>query len=47
VITTKVNMMVPRYATIELIDVTAAQHEHATGQPAGDDLLLAAMHTGV
>ena len=43
-ITTKVNMMVPRYATIALIDVTAAQHERAAGQPATDDMLLSAMY---
>ena len=45
-ITTKVNMMTPRDATIELIDVTAAPREHAVGQPAADDMLLSAMHTG-
>ena len=44
-ITTKVNMMVPRYATIALIDVTAAQHERAVGQPATDDMLLSAMYS--
>ena len=44
-ITTKVNMMVPRYATIALIDVTAAQHERAAGQPAADDILLSAMYS--
>jgi Fe-S-cluster-containing dehydrogenase component len=44
-ITTKVNMMVPRYATIALIDVTVAQHERAVGQPATDDMLLSAMHS--
>ena len=44
-ITTKVNMMVPRYATIALIDVTAAQHERAAGQPADDDMLLSAMYS--
>ena len=43
-ITTKVTMMVPRYATIALIDVTAAQHERAAGQPADDDMLLSAMY---
>ena len=43
-ITTKVNMMVPRYATIALIDVAAAQHERAVGQPTGDDMLLSAMY---
>jgi Fe-S-cluster-containing dehydrogenase component len=43
-ITTKVNMMVPRYATIALIDVTAAQHERAAGRPAAEDLLLSAMY---
>jgi Fe-S-cluster-containing dehydrogenase component len=44
-ITTKVNMMVPRYATIALIDVTVAQHERAVGQPATDDMLLSAMYS--
>ena len=44
-ITTKVNMMVPRYATIALIDVTAAQHERAVGQAATDDMLLSAMYS--
>src|SRR6476661_8379476 len=44
-ITTKVNMMVPRYATIALIDVTAAQHERAAGQPADYDMLLSAMYS--
>jgi Fe-S-cluster-containing dehydrogenase component len=44
-ITTKVNMMVPRYATIALIDVTAAPHERAAGQPADDDMLLSAMYS--
>jgi Fe-S-cluster-containing dehydrogenase component len=44
-ITTKVNMMAPRYATIALIDVTAAQHERAVGQPATDDMLLSAMYS--
>lgn len=43
-ITTKVNMMVPRYATIALIDVTAAQHERAAGQPVDDDMLLSAIY---
>jgi Fe-S-cluster-containing dehydrogenase component len=43
-ITTKVNMMVPRYATNALIDVTAAQHERAAGQPADDDMLLSAIY---
>ena len=44
-ITTKVNMMVPRDATIALIDVTAALHERAVGQPAADDMLLSAMYS--
>ena len=44
-ITTKVNMMAPRYATIALIDVTAAQHERAVGQPSTDDMLLSAMYS--
>ena len=44
-VTTKVNMMVPRYATIALIDVTAAQHERAAAQPATDDMLLSAMYS--
>ncbi|MEO7909719.1 MAG: 4Fe-4S dicluster domain-containing protein [Roseiflexaceae bacterium] len=44
-ITTNVNMMVPRYATIALIDVTAAQHERAAGQSTTDDMLLSAMYS--
>jgi len=44
-ITTKVNMMVPRYATIPLIDVTAAPRERAVAQPADDDMLLSAMYS--
>jgi Fe-S-cluster-containing dehydrogenase component len=44
VITTKVNVMVPRHQLIELVDVTSAQHERATGQEVQDDPLLAGMH---
>ena len=45
-ITTKVNMMVPRYATIELVDVTPARHERPTGWADVGDMLLSAMHSG-
>jgi Fe-S-cluster-containing dehydrogenase component len=45
-ITTKVNMMVPRYATIELVDVTSARHERPIGQQMADDMLLSAMDWG-
>ena len=45
-ITTKVNMMVPRYATIELVDVTPARDERPTGWADVGDMLLSAMHSG-
>jgi hypothetical protein len=38
--------MVPRYATIELVDVTAARHERPIGQQMADDMLLSAMDWG-
>jgi Fe-S-cluster-containing dehydrogenase component len=44
VITTRVNVMVPRHELIELVDVTSAQHEPAVGQDVQDDPLLAGMH---
>ena len=44
VITTKVNVMVPRHELIELVDVTSAQHEQASGQDVQDDPLLAGMY---
>jgi Fe-S-cluster-containing dehydrogenase component len=45
-ITTRVNVMVPKHDTINLVDVTSAHGEHATGRPVGDDMLLAAMDVG-
>jgi Fe-S-cluster-containing dehydrogenase component len=45
-ITTRVNMMVPKQATIDLVDVTSARAERAAGRPAGEDMLLAAMDVG-
>ena len=44
VITTKVNVMVPRHELIELVDVTSAQHERAIGQDVQGDPLLAGMY---
>ncbi len=44
-ITTKVNMMVPRRAPIEHLDVVAAIHAPAGGQQLEDELLLGAMQT--
>ncbi|HET7274852.1 MAG TPA: 4Fe-4S dicluster domain-containing protein [Longimicrobiaceae bacterium] len=46
-ITTKVNMMVPKEATEEKLDVTGSLHEATVGRSdAGDDALLSAMFTG-
>jgi Fe-S-cluster-containing dehydrogenase component len=45
-ITTRVNMMVPRYEVIDLVDVTAARHERTTGRDVMEDMLLAAMEVG-
>ena len=43
-ITTKVNMMVPRHAPVEQVDVTAAMHEPSVGRAdASDDTLLAGL----
>ena len=39
-ITTKVNMMVPKHALIELVDVTAASSTRSAGPDMIDDLLL-------
>jgi Fe-S-cluster-containing dehydrogenase component len=43
-ISTKVQLMAPRSAPVEHVDVTAAMYEAPTGQPAEDDLLLANLH---
>jgi Fe-S-cluster-containing dehydrogenase component len=45
-ITTRVNMMVPKYEVIELVDVTAAGNQPASGHDLIDDPLLAAMDSG-
>ena len=43
-ITTKVNMMIPRTAPVEHVDVTAAMHEPTVGRSdAGEDALLAGL----
>jgi Fe-S-cluster-containing dehydrogenase component len=42
-ITTKVNMLVPKRAAAEALDVLSALHEPPTGNDAGEDVLLAGM----
>jgi hypothetical protein len=40
-IRTKVNLMVPRDAPSEIVDVTAAMHEPAIGRDILDEVLMA------
>jgi Fe-S-cluster-containing dehydrogenase component len=42
-ITTKVNMLVPKRATVETLDVLEALYEPPVGNDAGEDVLLAGM----
>jgi Fe-S-cluster-containing dehydrogenase component len=43
IITTKVNMMVPKNATVEHLDVAAAVHQSPTGNKMEQDILLSGM----
>jgi Fe-S-cluster-containing dehydrogenase component len=45
-ITTKVNMLVPKGAPAQPLDVLSALHEPAAGNDAGEDVLLAGMEPG-
>ena len=42
-ITTKVNMLVPKRAAVEHLDVLSALHEPPVGNDAGEDVLLAGL----